>query len=248
MHRKALALLAFALTLLMCLPAFADAFCFGESELGRALTCIRLGDENAPNRMLITFAAHGFEDAADRDGQYLCDIAQGVADYYAQNPERLNGYALCIVPCLNPDGLLEGESKDGFGRLNAKGLDINRDFPTGWTRKTTPRNRTGDEPFATAEARALRDLVDAFRPTCAVDVHGWINRVYGSKSLAKPFQKVFGFKHHRYQSGGMLSQWLGEVCADAILLELPNPPTRKNYVPTMTQKLCQALDRWFAGV
>ena len=52
-------------------------------------------------------------------------------------PENCSVY---IVPCANPDGLYDGTSNVSFGRLNAEGLDINRDFPEGWVRRTAAGN------------------------------------------------------------------------------------------------------------
>lgn len=230
--------------MLLCLSASAERFVFGQSEMGRNLECVRIGD--GEKRMLVTFALHGFEDHSFRDGAYLVEIAENLIAHYEANPDRLGDYTLYVAPCVNPDGVAEGQSKDGFGRLNANGLDINRDFPEGWKRMTTPRYRTGDAPFATVEARAVQSLADQIQPHAAVDVHGWINRVYGHKELSQCFMNAFGFKHHKYNSGGKLSQWMETRCEAAVLVELPDRPTREGYVQDCAQKLIQALDQWFA--
>ena len=236
--------------LLALLPSFALAqnrFVYGQSELGRELVCVCMGDENARG-FLMTFAVHGFEDAKARDGRYLVEIAERVIAHFEEHPEDLLGHALYVVSCANPDGLEEGKSEKGFGRGNARGIDINRDFPENWTRKTTARYRTGDAPFATAEARALRDLVHTVSPAWAADVHGWIDRVYGDKALAECFQNTFGFDYHDYNSGGMLSQWIQTQTEAAVLVELPDRPARKGYVEQNAQKLIDALKMWFSQV
>lgn len=241
MHRIA----AFFLCLLL-LPGLAagESFVYGASERGRDLVCHRLGAGDAPASFLLTFAVHGFEGAADHDGQYLVDIAQRLMDHYAQHPESLEGFALYIVPCANPDGLIDGVAEDKIGRLNANGYDINRDFPVKWTRKTTPTNRTGDAPFTTAEARAIRDLVERIRPTYAADVHGWINGVYGDEALCKAFWKAFGFPIRDFSGGGMLAQWYETQTEAAVLVELPHRPGREGYVEDNAAKLIEALDLW----
>lgn len=236
-----------ALTLLASSALAQEIFVFGTSEQGRELTCVRLGEENAEKSLLITFAVHGFEGAYDRDGQVLVDMASRLIAYFDANPRELCGYALYVVPCVNPDGLAEGTTEDGFGRANANGIDINRDFPAKWKQLSTARYRTGDAPFATAEARAIRDLVETIQPTYGVDVHGWIHGVYGSRDLAKAFQKSFGFsKRREYQSGGKLSQWLEEVTEAAVLIELPRKPTRENYLEANTENLIEGLTWWFS--
>lgn len=235
---------------MLCASACAETqtFSYGTSELGRELVCVRIGEGNAEKSLLMTFGTHGFEGAQDRDGRYLVQIAEKIIAHYEEHPQSLNGHALYVVPCVNPDGLEEGITEEGFGRLNAREIDINRDFPSDWKPMRTARYRTGDAPFATAEARAIRDLTQQIAPTWGVDVHGWINGVYGSRELAKPFEKAFRFAYRTYQSGGKLSQWMEEQTEGAILVELPAGPARKNYVDNCTHRLIQALDEWFASV
>lgn len=245
--------------LLLCMmlfctvPAFAfeeanhyESFVYGQSTLGRDLICHRIGQEDAPNSFLWFFAIHGFEDAFDRDGQVLKDVAGLMIDHYRSHPEKLTDYVLYIVPCTNPDGLEEGTSKGGFGRCNANGLDINRDFPTGWKKMTASLYLTGDEPFTTKEAQAIRDLVERIQPTYAADVHGWMDCIYGDRELAKPFMKHVGLPYRKYSGGGMLAQWLDEVTQAGILIELPDKPHRDGYAQNCARWLIAALDELIA--
>lgn len=222
--------------------AAAESFAYGQSVQGRDLICWALGEEQAENRLLLIFGVHGFEDAYDRDGQTLYDLAQALREYYAANPEALNGWRLYLVPSANPDGLAQGDSNDGFGRCNADGLNINRDFPVWWKKRAGSRNRTGDEPFATPEARALRELVQTIAPTYGVDVHGWTNGVYGDKPVAECFRRAFDMAYRKYQSGGMLSQWMSTVTQGAALLELPASPSRKDYQEKVLACMITALE------
>lgn len=196
------------------------SFVYGISERGRDLTCLRVGPEDADVRFLLVFGVHGFEDERDHDGVMLKILAELIARYYLAWPDQLNGAALYIVPTANPDGLISGRSKNAFGRCNARGLDVNRDFPIGWTQRTSSRERTGDAAWSTAEACAIRDLTERIAPTYAADVHGYISRTYGDEGLCKHFDQAFGFRHYEYASGGMLSQWLATVTDGAMLLEL----------------------------
>lgn len=224
--------------------AAAETFVFGQSEHGRDLTCVRLGDADAAQSILMVFAVHGFEGARDRDGEVLTEIAMRVISHYEQEPQSLQDFALYIVPCVNPDGLAEGVGEDDVGRLNANGLNINRDFPTQWRKIGTPRDRTGDAPFATAEARAIRDLVEQLRPTYGVDVHGWINGVYGDYDFAHAFWESFGFPIRQFSGSGMLAQWLQTQCEAAVMIELPGRPGREGYVEDNALRLIEGLDLW----
>ena len=239
-------LVILCLFLLSGSSARCEAFVFGTSESGRDLVCHTIGSADAPCSILLTFAVHGFEGARDHDGEVLVEIAQNLIDHYSTHPESLSGYALHIIPCVNPDGLLDGTGEETVGRLNAKGIDINRDFPERWTRKTIAKNRTGDAPFATAEARAVRDLTGKLKPTYAVDVHGWINGVYGDKALCRAFHEAFGFPIRVFSDGGMLAQWMDTVTEGAVMVELPHRPGRENYAADQTEKMIEALDTWMA--
>lgn len=218
-----------------------DEITYGYSENGRALVCHRIGAEDASRSMLLVFGVHGFEDAYDHDGEVLRLIAQNVIDAFSAETQTLEDFALYIVPCANPDGLLEGTSNNGFGRCNANGLDINRDFPINWKEDYHSRVKTGSAPFSTAEARALRDLVEQLCPTFAADVHGWIDAVYGSGDLANAFSEAFGMKLRSIRSGGTLAQWLQSEADEAILLELPPEPNEGEYVTENSDALVQAV-------
>lgn len=214
---------------------------YGYSEQGRELTCWTIGQADAPRSLLLVFGVHGFEDAYDRDGEVLSMIAHRVIDYYQQNPETLGDLRLHIIPCANPDGLLEGTSKNRFGRCNANGIDINRDFPVNWSEDYHSRNKTGTEPFTSAEARALRDLVLELAPAYAVDVHGWINGVYGSGVFAECLAQQFDMRLKAIRSGGTLAEWLATVADEAVLLELPASPNEGTYVDRNSERLIESI-------
>lgn len=200
-----------------------------------------MGQSDAAHALFLVFGVHGFEDAFDHDGEVLRMIALRVADHFNAHPQELNDFRLCVVPCANPDGLIDGTSRNSFGRCNASGLDINRDFPIGWQEDYHNRNKTGAAPFSTAEARALRDLALKFRPTHAADIHGWINAVYGDGAMADSFSKTFDMNTKSILSGGTLAQWLASIAEEAILLELPPDPDPDQYVDQNSSRLIEAI-------
>ena len=238
-----------ALMLLWTLTAGAEEmpcrqFVYGTSEMGKELVCHVVGNEAAEKSLLMIFGVHGFEDDYPHDGKVLRLIAEAIIDHYEAAPDMLGDCCLYIVPTANPDGLQDGKTQNGFGRCNAKGLDINRDFPVNWKKRTDDRNKTGDEPFSTAEARAIRDLVEQIDPTWAMDVHGWINASYGDGRMAHTFAKPFKFSVKQPVSGGMLCSWLSTVTEEAIMLELPFSPNEGRYVQENSQRLIEGIDGW----
>ena len=89
-----------------------------------------------------------------------------------------NQYHWRVVPVLNPDGLLAKPPT----RVNANGVDLNRNFPTVnwekealsyWQKKTKkdPRRFPGAAPLSEPESRWLHDELARFKPDVIVSVH-----------------------------------------------------------------------------
>lgn len=83
-----------------------------------------------------------------------------------------------ILPVLNPDGLL---ARPGT-RMNARGVDLNRNFPTPdwhtatneyWVDRTkrNPRRYPGPDPLSEPESRYLAEQIESFKPGVIVSVH-----------------------------------------------------------------------------
>ena len=83
-----------------------------------------------------------------------------------------------FIPALNPDGLLSQPPR----RVNANGVDLNRNFPTpNWQRdaKTYWENRTqkdprrypGTRPLSEPESKFLHEQMQSFKPQLIVSIH-----------------------------------------------------------------------------
>ena len=83
-----------------------------------------------------------------------------------------------VVPLMNPDGLLRKNSS----RVNANGVDLNRNFPTpDWSEKSlqywienakrNPRRYPGEKPLSEPESQWLAQEIESFRPDVIVSVH-----------------------------------------------------------------------------
>lgn len=83
-----------------------------------------------------------------------------------------------FIPVLNPDGLFSRPSR----RVNARGVDLNRNFPTPqwerdakvyWEQRTRrdPRRWPGSKPLSEPESRFLHEQMDQFKPNLIVSIH-----------------------------------------------------------------------------
>jgi protein MpaA len=93
-----------------------------------------------------------------------------IATYLASRPgiPRVN---LWLVPDLNPDGASRGT------RVNALGVDLNRNFPFAWRRFGEPgsRNYPGTSPLSEPESQAMATFILRVRPTLGI----WLHQPYG---------------------------------------------------------------------
>ena len=83
-----------------------------------------------------------------------------------------------FVPLVNPDGALQKRPT----RTNARGVDLNRNFPTaGWAKqahrhwidrnKRDPRRYPGPAPLSEPESRWLHEQMEQWKPDLIVSVH-----------------------------------------------------------------------------
>jgi murein peptide amidase A len=89
-----------------------------------------------------------------------------------------NGVHWRFIPMLNPDGLMAKPAR----RMNANGVDLNRNFPTPnwerdakvyWEQRTSkdPRRWPGKEPLSEPESRFLHEEMASFKPHLIVSIH-----------------------------------------------------------------------------
>lgn len=135
-----------------------------------------------------------------------------------------------VAPLLNPDGLLAAKPQ----RVNAHGVDLNRNFPTPgwkqeapryWTRVTRsdPRRFPGKAPLSEPETRWVNDTIERFRPDLIVSVHAPFG-ILDFDGQAEPPRNFGRLIYHRVGvypgSLGNYSGWHKQV--PVITIELPN--------------------------
>lgn len=150
--------LGFAVALLAGVPAGAEAVEFGRSSEGRPIGLTIRGPEDARARVLVVGSVHGDEPAGL------------VVTRRLKRNKPPPGVRFAIVGALNPDGLVRRT------RQNARGVDLNRNFPTGWRRgHRGSRYYPGPRPLSEPESRFAAKLIDWLQP----DVTVWFHQPYG---------------------------------------------------------------------
>jgi murein peptide amidase A len=140
----------------------------GRSVQGRTLYARDVVAPDAQFRVLVVGAIHGDELSS-----------ASVALHWIQNALETPANAHWrFVPALNPDGLLMRPTR----RMNANGVDLNRNFPTPnwkrdakiyWEQRTRkdPRRWPGPKPLSEPESRFLFDEMERFQPDMIVSIH-----------------------------------------------------------------------------
>jgi murein peptide amidase A len=175
-----------ALALVLATPALAAAApqsprstLLGHSLQGRPITAAEVGDA-AGTRVLVVGSVHGNEPA-------------GIA--VARRLERLSpaGIDLWIVRDLDPDG------RAANIRGNARGVDLNRNFPYRW-RRLGGVYYSGSRPLSEPEARLAYRMILRLRPAVTVWFHQHLNLVWasgGDPAVERRFARVSGLPFRR---------------------------------------------------
>ena len=144
----------------------------GRSVKGRTLWMRDIKPENATLKVLVLGGIHGDElSSASVALQWIQLAAQSRADLPGEVHWR-------FIPALNPDGLFERPPR----RMNANGVDLNRNFPTPnwerdakiyWEKRTgkDPRRYPGSKPLSEPETQFLHEEMQRFKPQLIVSIH-----------------------------------------------------------------------------
>ena len=132
-----------------------EATSFGHSVRGVDLRAINIGARTEKTRILLFGCVHGNECAGKAILRELRDM---------KSPR---GFELWLVGDLNPDGSSRGT------RHNARGVDLNRNFPTGWQGGGSRWDTyyPGPRPRSEPETRAAMRLVKAIKPDITIWYH-----------------------------------------------------------------------------
>jgi len=196
----------------------------------------RIGD--GPKPILIVGGVHGDEsEGIDLITRFL---------QYARKSYRNTLASLYIIPVFNPDGARADN------RLNANGVDLNRNLPTqDWSPvAATPRYQPGPAPASEPETQLMIDLIDTLQPLFILSAHSYkypmINTNGDCTEIAKAMRDVNGLlikPDIGYPTPGSLGTYAGKerkiptITLEVLDGDLPDPVWANN-----RQALIQAIE------
>jgi protein MpaA len=196
----------------------------GRSVRGRAISAARLGDPAATRKILVFGGIHGDETAG-------LAVARRLERTWA--PENAD---LWIVEHLNPDGVAART------RQNARGVDLNRNFPYRWRRLGRRGDPTWSGPRALSEpeTRLARRLIRRLRPEVTVWFHqplALVDASGGDSRIERRFARRVRLPlRHIQPYPGTATRWQNHRYpgSTAFVVELPGgrlaPPLRDRCV------------------
>lgn len=179
------------------------------------------GASQPPLRVLLMGGIHGDE----------LTSSSIVFRWLADMPSDASGqFEWRVMPVVNPDGLLSRKAQ----RMNANGVDLNRNFPTpGWQQdaprywktrtRNDPRRYPGSAPLSEPESRWVYDEMARFHPDVIISVHA----PYGVLDFDGPTEPPHRFGRLRLNQVGVYPGSLGNYSGvhnnvPVITIELPN--------------------------
>ena len=183
----------------------------GHSTRGRPIRAVRVGGPRAARRMLVVGAIHGSEPAGMAVTRRLRSL----------RPPR--GVALLLVDDMNPDG------SAARSRQNARGVDLNRNFPFGWRAVGRPFDTyyPGERPLSEPESRAVAEFVASARPRVTIYYHQMlrlVDRSGGDRALERLYARRSGLPYRRVPPlPGTATSWQNHTFKgdSAFVVELP---------------------------
>jgi murein peptide amidase A len=185
----------------------------GRSVRGRPIVARRLGDPDAERVGLVVGVIHGDERAGLR-----------VTKRLRVDADRLGDSQVWVIDSLNPDGARVRMRK------NARGVDLNRNFPFRW-RGGVPRSSgyyPGSAPASEPETRAVMRFIEAVQPDVSVWYHqpwGAVLACRGRPGLAARYARLTGMRTSCRGRGlrGTAISWQNETVpgSTAFVVEFP---------------------------
>lgn len=173
----------------------------GQSVRGRSIMATIYGTGKI--RIIVVGGIHGDEQAS-------AILAKALSATIGR--DRLAGnLSIIIVPDANPDGLFSET------RVNANGVDINRNFPSKTWKADYPDDRhyPGTAPATEPETRALVRLIDEYPPDLVITLHGSLgcmNWDGPGEEIARAMARVNDYPlcpYLGYETPGSFGQYVG---------------------------------------
>jgi protein MpaA len=192
-------------------PTVVRRVLLGRSLRGRPITAVERGDSDTPWKLLVVGCIHGNETAG-------ISIARALARRAVPRESDV-----WVIDAINPDGVAART------RQNARGVDLNRNFPYRWRPLGRPGDQqySGPRPLSEPESRIVQRLILRLHPGATLWFHqplGVVDQSGGSLALESRFARLVGLPLRRLtRYPGSAAGWQNRRLpgTTAFVVELP---------------------------
>lgn len=198
-------------------PTVIETRIIGYTVKKRRIIAYRLGDPTSPVKAVFIATMHGNEAGP---AKILLNLRDGAP---------IKGADIWVIPYYNRDGFVR------HTRMDAHGVDLNRNFPVHWIRRYGVYN-SGPRPRSEPETRAMMRFLATIRPNFVVSFHQPLDGVdtsYGkARALAMRLAQGLGLPRKVFSCNGSchgtMTQWFNHT--------LPGAALTVEYGATMTRR------------
>ena len=187
-------------------PAITEIKSIGKSLEGRDIWAIKISDNADLDEQEPVFFVNGMHHAREvMTPEITTDMVDYLTSNYGKNAEVtswVNNSEIWVIPMLNVDGNNKMWTEDSMWRKNTRngfGVDINRNYPTGWnscsgsSANTNAQDYRGAGPGSEPETQAMMNFVASIKPVFSISYHSYSEIVlypYGCRPKKTPTEEA----------------------------------------------------------
>ncbi len=183
-------------------PDITEIKSIGKSLEGRDIWAIKISDNVTVDEVEPVVLVNGMHHAREvMTTEVTTDMVDYLTSQYgkdAQVTKWVNNYEIWVIPMFNVDGNNKVWTEDSMWRKNTRGgygVDINRNYPTGWnscegsSSSQGAQDYRGTAPASEPETQAMMNFVNSIKPVFNISYHSYSELViypYGCRPLKTP--------------------------------------------------------------
>lgn len=167
-------------------PEITEVKSIGKTLEGRDIWAIKISDNAKLDEQEPVFLVNAMHHAREvMTPEVTTDMVEYLTSNYGKMAEVTNwvdNTEIWVVPMFNLDGNNKMWTEDSMWRKNTRdgfGVDINRNYPTGWnscngsSSRTTAQDYRGTHPASEPETQAMMNLVSIIKPVFNISYHSY---------------------------------------------------------------------------
>lgn len=183
-------------------PEITELRIIGQSLEGRNIWAIKISDNAQTDESEPSVLVNGMHHAREvMTPEITTDMVEYLTSNYGHNEEVtkwVDNAQIWVVPMFNVDGNNKMWNENSMWRKNTRnghGVDLNRNYPTGWNSCNGSSSRTGAQdyrgtaPASEPETQAMMNFVASIKPVFNISYHSYSEIViypFGCRPLRTP--------------------------------------------------------------